>query len=255
MVAYPSDLHRKAAEKFVELFSVNQHVESILLVGSCARGRATTDSCVDITILLDDMAHASHLEKEVGEACMNVRELKELEGAGRFSHLDLNLTDGKLLPVKRGWTSGPDNFELEIGNTFVYSHLLYDRRGRFEALGNVFLPYYDETLRKRRLAEVKRYMFNNLEHIPLYAGRGLHFQCLERLLNASREYLQALFISRKTYPIAYDKWIKEQMVEILDMPEAYIELTSLFQIGNLESDELVQKATLLRSMAERDILQ
>lgn len=29
--------------------------------------------------------------------------------------------------------------------------------------------------------------------------------------------MQALFIARRTYPIAYDKWIREQVVDILGL--------------------------------------
>ncbi len=255
MVKYPSDAHLRAADKFVELFSTDKRVESILLVGSCARGLATKDSCVDITVILDDMGDSLHFETDANDKCLRTPEFRELERTGKFSNLDLNITDGRFKPVKRGWTSGPDNFELEIGNTFVHSHLLYDRRGRFDALRADFLPYYDEKLRRTRYEDVKRYLFNNLEHIPLCAHRGLHFQCLERLRNASREYLQALFISRRIYPIAYDKWIKEQMVEMLGMHRAYSDMVSLFQIGDLESGELEEKAALLRIMAERDLAQ
>ncbi len=253
MMRFPSDAHARAAEKFVQLFSGDQHVETILLVGSCVRGKATVDSCVDITVLLDDLSHASRLEAEVENALGKVPEFAELEKAGKFSHLDLNVTDGKFRPEKRGWTQGPDDFEVKIGNTFVYSHVLYDRRGRFNELSSMFLPYYDDELRKSRLEEVKRFMVNNLEHIPLYARRGLYFQCLERLLNASREYLQALFIGKRRYPIAYDKWIREQMVELLDMPHAYSQMVSLFEMSTLDGDALIGKAALLSSMAERDI--
>ncbi len=51
--------------------------------------------------------------------------------------------------------------------------------------------------------------------------RGLYFQAFDRLYNAHQEFLQALFISRRTYPIVYNKWIHEQIVDILHLPELY----------------------------------
>ena len=59
-------------------------------------------------------------------------------------------------------------------------------------------------------------MIRNLHHIPLYIKRGLYFQSFDRLYNAYQEFLQALFISRCTYPIAYNKWIREQVEEIAE---------------------------------------
>ena len=55
-------------------------------------------------------------------------------------------------------------------------------------------------------------------------------------------FLQALFIARRTYPIAYDKWIREQVVEILSLPELYEQLPHLFEIERFESAELVDRA-------------
>jgi hypothetical protein len=36
--------------------------------------------------------------------------------------------------------------------------------------------------------------------------------------------LQALFVERRTYPLAYNKWIREQVTEWLTLPGLYEEL-------------------------------
>ena len=90
----------------------------------------------------------------------------------------------------------------------------------------------------------------NLDHIPLYVERGLHFQCFHRFYDAFREFLQALFIAHRTYPIAYDKWIQEQIVEILELPDLYKQLLSLFEIHNFESREVLDKANILRDLLD-----
>ncbi len=118
-----------------------------------------------------------------------------------------------------------------------------------------WLPYYDEELRRERLAIVRRFCLNNLHHIPLYVERGLYFQAFHRLYDAYREFLQALFISNRIYPIAYDKWIKEQLEEILDMPELYQQLSRLFEISHFESYEIAHKATQLEKLLEQYILE
>jgi hypothetical protein len=62
--------------------------------------------------------------------------------------------------------------------------------------------------------------------------------------------LLALHVKHRTYPIAYDKWIREQIVENLAMPQLYERLPALFEIAHLESRELDQKATELRALAD-----
>jgi len=94
---------------------------------------------------------------------------------------------------------------------------------------------------------VKEFCLNNLEHIPIYVERGLYFQSFSRLYNAMQEFLQALFISKRIYPIAYDKWIKEQLCDMLKMPELYHELVGMLEYRNFESSEHIGKAKKLES--------
>src|SRR5207247_8205975 len=91
----------------------------------------------------------------------------------------------------------------------------------------------------------------NLHHIPLYIELGLYFQSLDRLYNAYREFLQALFIARRTYPIAYNKWIREQVEEILGLSELYVQLTHLFEIKRFESIEIADKAIEEEQLLEK----
>jgi hypothetical protein len=165
--------------------------------------------------------------------------------------VDLNLGDGCFVPKPRDWTSGPDEFELEIGNSLVYSVPLGERDDCFSRLKAKWLPYYDEGLRRERLATVRQFCLNNIDHVPLYVYRGLYFQAFDRLYNAFQEFIQALFISRRTYPIAYDKWIREQIEEILKMPELYKQLPRIFEITHFESQEISQKSTELNCLLEK----
>jgi hypothetical protein len=146
--------------------------------------------------------------------------------------------------------NAPDDFEVGIGNILVYSVPLWQRGDYLARLKRQWLPYYDEALRRQRLTMVRHYCLNNLHHIPLYIERGLYFQSFDRLYNAYREFLQALFIARRTYPLAYNKWIREQVEEILGLPELYAELAHLFEIRRFESAEIAEKATLVEQLLE-----
>jgi hypothetical protein len=117
----------------------------------------------------------------------------------------------------------------------------------FEVSGS---PSIDDALRIRRLAEVRATCLEQLDHIPGYVDRELYFQAFARLWRAFQLFLQALFLSRRIYPISYDKWIREQVEGILGLPELYARLPGLFEISRFESDEVVAKAALLRRLLD-----
>ena len=253
---YPTHEHEKAAETIVTYFKKMNFVEGVILFGSCARGRASSDSCIDIMVLVTPEVLSTQkqdMQTQWETLYENEAIFQELNQVGVFSHVDLEFIDGNFKLQPRGWTSGPDEFELEIGNTLVYSVPLWENGNYFKQLQQKWLPYYDEKLRKTRLEDVKRYFFNNLKHIPLFVDRGLHFQAFDRFYNAFREFLQALFIARRVYPIAYDKWIQEQIVEILNMPYLYDDILRLFEIDKFDSDALLYKTNKLESLYRENI--
>jgi predicted nucleotidyltransferase len=250
---YPTAEHEKASKAAVSFFSKIPEVEAVILAGSCARGKASRDSCLDIMVLLPQKALArkkSELERRWNDFYENNHVFHKMQRIGKYAHVDLEFVDGCFVPKPRSWTSGPDEFELEIGNTLVYSVPLWERGDYLKRLRAVWLPYYAEKLRHRRLAAVREFCLNNLDHIPLHTDRGMYFQAFDRMYNAFQEFLQSLFISCRTYPIAYDKWIREQIEEILGMPELYKRLPKLFEIKHFESQEIAQKAGELRRLLE-----
>ncbi len=247
--AYPTGAHAAAAQALTQRFA--DEVDAVLLLNSCARGTASPDSCLDIGLLLRPERPgpgAADLQARWESWYAEAAIFRELEAAGRFAEVHLDVLSGEYAPVERGWTGGPDSFEIEIGNHLVYAHPLHQSSAYWDELRGRWLPFYNDDLRRERLAMIRTFCLNNLDHIPLYSARGLHFQSLDRFYNAHREFLQALFVSRRVYPIAYDKWIREQIVEILGLPELYAQLVELFQIQHLESGELVGKAERLREL-------
>ncbi len=251
--AYPTPEHRRAAEAIVNHLAAAGPVEAVLLTNSCARGKATRDSCLDMAVLVrPDLPRSDRLGLEkTWEAFHETSELiQALRGAGQYSEVHLDIVDGAFAPEERDEAAGPDGFELGIGNLLVYSQPLLLNGDYLERLKQQWLPYYGETLRRERLDMVRRYCINNLHHIPGYVARGLYFQSLDRLYNAYREFLQALFIARRTYPLAYNKWIREQVQEILGLPELYATLPRLFEIEHFEGPELAAKGEVVERLLE-----
>jgi hypothetical protein len=177
---------------------------------------------------------------------------RELVATGKFAEVHLDIMDGEFVPPERGlnWSGAPDSFELEVGNALVYGVPLWQRSDYYGQLKARWLPFYDEEMRNERLKMARHFCTYNLDHIPLYVARGLYFQSFDRLYNAYQELLHALFIARRTYPIAYNKWIHEQIVDILGLPELYEQLTHLFEISRFESDELAHKAQDVRRLLD-----
>jgi hypothetical protein len=249
--SYPTPEHEKAALEVMQFFSRRLEVEAVLLTCSCARGRAAPDSCLDFALLhypdLDRNAR-QRLEAAWSTEYASNGAFAALRALGPYTQVDLEFIDGVFHEGYHGWCSGPDAFELEIGNFVQYVVPLFTRGTYFAELRSRWLPFYPEAMRSRRLSMVINYCLNNLDHIQPYARRGLYFQCFKRLYDAQREFLQALFIARRVYPIAYDKWIQEQLVAVLDLPDVYREMVQLMEFKRFESDEHEEKATKLKAL-------
>ena len=252
--AYPTPEHEQAAQAITEHFASSYKLDAVLLVNSCARGRATRDSCLDIVMLAKpDAARSSLKDMEAGwgEFEKSSEVIQNLYKVGKYSVVHPDFIHGVFIPREQEEAAGPDDFEIQIGNFLVYSVPLWQESDYFAELKKQWLPYYPEALRQKRLERVRWFCLNNLHHIPLYIERGLYFQSFDRLYNAYLEFLQALFIARRTYPIAYNKWIHEQIVEILDLPELYEQLPRLFEIKQFESGEIADKAKTLEDLLEK----
>ena len=249
--AYPTPQHEQAAARIVEIFSRQPEVQAVLLTCSCARGKAVPDSCLDIAVLVKPeilKAQGKEMERAWDSANRSDPVFQAQRAVGKYSQVDLEFFDGLFEPGGHNWTSGPDSFEPAIGNLLAYSVPLWEQGDYLHQLKDRWLPYYGEDLRRERLEMVRRFSMNNLHHIPGYVERGLYFQSFHRLWHAFGEFLQALFISRRVYPIAYDKWVREEVEDILGMPQLYAELAQLFEIQEFESGVLAEKARFLERL-------
>jgi hypothetical protein len=263
-LAYPTTQHQQAAQQIVDFFAHTNAIDAVLLVNSCARGKATRDSCLDIIVLVAESFRdpgyggivleraentgTDHLYQAWDDHPATQAVRHALSTIGRFSEIHLDLIDGTITPRPLNRDEGLDGLELAIGNYFVYSRPLWMGSHRFSELQARWLPYYDELLRVERLSATRTFCDYALDHIEPYVERGLYFQAFDRLYHALQGFLQGLFISRRSYPIAYNKWIREQVEEVLELPELYRQLPGLLEIQALESRELVEKAQRLREL-------
>lgn len=247
---FPTNFHEKAFNSAVDFLKKEKDVIALTLSGACARGEGSYDSDIDLDAFVED----SGVGKEIWESFEKFAStIGTLDEVAKYFGIDLHIRFADIKPKKRGWTDGPDDFELEIGNAFIYPQLIFEKENFFTKAKEKYLPYYDEALRQERLKEVLKFCNNNLGHVEPYVKRELYFQAFKRLYDASKEFLQALFIRKKIYPIAYDKWVKKQIVETLQLPELYKDFASLYEIHKLESDELVRKSEKLHNLLNQYI--
>lgn len=267
---YPTTQHRLAAEQIVDFFSQQEGVDGVLLVNSTARGKATRDSCLDIIVLVAEQLRdpgygATVLERQENRGTDGLYRawddapgtkpvLAALAAAGRFAEVHLDVTDGRITPKTLSRDQGLDDFEVAVGNYFVYGVPLWLRSDRYHELRAGWLPYYGAELRAKRLSVTREFCYHYVDHIEPYVDRGLYFQAFDRLYYAFQGFLQGLFIARSVYPIAYNKWIREQVEDILGMPELYRRLPGILEVEVLESRALIRNGERLRSLVAEYLL-
>jgi predicted nucleotidyltransferase len=247
--AYPTRAHERAAAAITAFFAARGETDAVLLVCSCARGKATPDSCLDMQVIVPSDA-VERVDAEWRQFAAESDALAELFRAGRFSELHLDVWDGVIVPGVID-DEGFDYLEVSIGNLFVYRAPLFLRGERFERLAAEWLPFYDDELRRERLEAARWFVLdNNLARIPWFLDRDLHFQAFDRFYRAFQGFLLGLHVSRRTYPLAYNKWIREQVAGTLGLPELYEQLPRLFELDRFESRALETKANDLRRLAD-----
>lgn len=253
-IIFPTELHKQTIEVVKDFFLTQQNIDTILLVNSLARGKATIGSDIDMAVLITQSttnSEISKLENIWQEFLHSDPTLNQFQKSSKFAHIHLDIIDGVFEPTI--WEDGGsvDFFEVEIGNRLLYSAPLTIEGEHFKKLKLEWLPYYDTTQQTQRLNLAKKSCRYDIEHIPIFVKRGLYFQAFDKLYSAFQKFLQTLFIKHKTYPIAYNKWIKEQVVEILKLPKLYNELPSVLSVNNIESNELIDKTVTLKKLLDQ----
>ncbi len=246
--SFPTQLHQDTAALVRDYFWNIPNVDTVLVVNSCARGQAAPESDLDFAILVKPDTTPTEI-RNIEKAWLNYSETQptflKYKGSNQFALLHLDIIDGKYTPTILEIGVASDFFEIEIGNQICYSAPMDNGGLYFKELQNKWLPYYDEELRRQRLTMTRNACQYDLNHIPFFIKRGLYFQAFHILYKAFQEYLQTLFIANKTYPIAYNKWIKEQVVNWLNKPDLYPKLSPILSVSNIESNEINEKAKML----------
>lgn len=255
-IDFPTELHEEVVTAVRDFFLNQKNVDTVALVNSLARGKATADSDIDMAVLVSQTTTSSEitaLNNIWDEFSTSDEKLNRYKKSNKFALLHLDIIDGVFEPAIWEEGGGIDFFEVEIGNRLLYS-LPVAREGEFfTKLKLKWLPYYDLALQGQRLKLSREACLYEIDHIPLLVQRGLYFHAFDRLYTAFQKFLQTLFIKHKTYPIAYNKWIKEQVVGLLGLEELYNKLPNIISVTNIVGDELNDKAKALHALLDHYI--
>jgi len=249
--SFPTKLHEDLAELTRDYFIAIPNIDTVLVVNSYARGQAVPESDLDLAILATpdtSPVEIKNIEISWQAFIKNQPTFLKYKESSPFAHLHLDIINGHYAPNKIERGEPIDYFEIEIGNQICYSAPMGSAGNYFQTLQSKWLPYYNEELRVQRLKMINDACNYDLDHIPFFIKRELYFQAFEILYKAFQEYLQALFICNKTYPIAYNKWLKEQIVKWLNKPNLYPKLSPILSISNIESNEINENAQALRNL-------
>src|SRR5262249_33634773 len=150
------------------------HVDTILVVNSCARGQVVAGSDLDLAVLVLATASSQEIQSlaKLWEEFARTQPLiHRFRTTGRFTQVHLDAFDGRMVPTVWDDGGGPDSFEVEIGNRVAYAAPLHQAGTYFRQLQSQWLPYYGEELRLSRLAMVREACDRDLEAIPFYLNR------------------------------------------------------------------------------------
>jgi len=254
LLRFPTSLHEQAAEIAYHFFQPQAAVDTVLVVNSCARGQAVPESDLDMQILVcpnTPVEEVTRLEVLWQKELASNEVLHKYRESGKHAHVHLDLIRGEYIPETWDDGGGPDWFEVGIGNQLAYAAPMYEAGAYYRMLQAQWLPYYGADLRRQRLEMVRTACAYDLGHVPFFVRRGLYFQAFDRLYKSFQEFLQALFILQRVYPLAYNKWIRMQVEEWLGLPELYRALPPVISVMNIESNELINRADDLRDLLER----
>ncbi len=259
-LSYPNQSYREVLTRVVKYFRTYNGVYAIVLTGSLARGKAVEGSCIDLHVFLENEQFKDLVsERSLGSRIEAYSQLGgricfyegEVEGGLLFGgiRVDVGFTNAEFDPhSKNSFDVVRDEFETTIGNLLAYSVVLYEKDGRHQRLKQKYLPFYNDRLRKARLNATKEEFDYKIWKTKWLADRGEYLASLGALLEAQRILLQHVFIKERKYPIDYTKWINEQCLKILRMPDLYQDIVSTISGLELTKRGMHEKANNLEQL-------
>jgi len=266
----PSPLKKKYENiicKLTNYYKLDSRIFAVVLFGSLARRQAIPSSCIDLVVFVKpqyyknffyveetreriaDYAKMGGKAQRFWGATCGLRMGREVEHTIDFNDAVVDLLFRADMVRMRDQSSiCSDRFELEIGNYFVYCLPLYEQDDTYQLMAKRYLPFYDDEIRKQRLKATRKEFDYRIYRIKKMANRELYFYCNRLFDFAFKIFLQHLFIKKRKYPYFYEKWIKQQVTDILNEPELYEKLAQTLIMPRISPENFKAKADILRNL-------
>ena len=121
---FPSEIHLEMAELVEDYFSSLPSTDTVLVVNSCARGKAVYESDLDFAILVKpatELSEIKNIETAWQRHVQSDPVFLRYKNLTQFAHLHLDIIDGKYEPGIVANGEPIDYFEVEIGNQICYA--------------------------------------------------------------------------------------------------------------------------------------
>lgn len=238
-VPFPTEELRALACETAAALARDARVRAICLTGSIAREVGEPQSDLDRVVF----SAPEHVRALADAAAERARQSTEI-------WFDLDVSDGEFQPGPHGWME-IDPYELIIGNWVAYARPLFERDDTLQRLRARYLPYYEEGLAARRAARLRDVTVSHAHRVRRGLSRGSLFDAAERLRMGVQSFLAGLFVCRRVYPVDYAKWVEQQVMGLLVLPELLPPLRELFDIGPLDPERLRARAEALEALVDQ----
>ena len=146
--------------------------------------------------------------------------------------IDITLCAG-LIPsreilIQNAWY---DNFEALMGAIYINSKAIYGEIPDYKLFKNLYYPFYDDDLRKKRLNILcKKLKSYNRKIMYYYNNKNLDF--IDNLIKARKFFIKILFIYYRKYYWTPEKHIFYQLDKYLELDESEKKMLS-FSEGDM----------------------
>lgn len=241
--------------------------EAVVLIGSTAT-KLSLGSDVDLVIMLnhkrminfeEEIKKLNHLIKKFKlDQIRDISFIRDKENPRIEAKIiydsnifDLVITDSSVYYSTYSEDISKDNFELYVGNLFVHSKLLFQKRNYYSSLQKKYLPYYNDKLRTLRMAGLTKDINRQINQIKNNAQAGQIINALYYLNRTILSIIQLKFIQKRVYPLSYQKWINYQFKKILGEENFLNNLNEILKKTNLSKKDIIELANKLSNIAKK----
>lgn len=235
--------------------------KAIVLIGSVST-KLSRGSDIDLVIFLEDK-RLINFEDEIKNVKSTIKKFNliqkneisfiqdkenpriELKIDYKGDIFDLVITNSKIYCGTYPEDISKDNFELYVGNLFVYGKMLFQKDNYYLDLQEEYLPYYKDKIRKIRMDGLKKEIERFIDQIKYNCKEGQIINAIYYINRSLQGIIQFKFIQRKTYPISYQKWIDYQFKKILKEEKFLLDLNSILKKTNLSSESILELSDYL----------